>query len=84
MDALISSAGLVCAERAGGARIAPLRSRVEGNFLFIFRGMLPGSGGFLRGVHFWEAPFALMLSAGWIGSMNELVGCASRLERAPL
>ena len=29
--------------------------------------MLPDSGSILRGVHFWEVPFALMLSPVWLG-----------------
>ena len=27
--------------------------------------MLPDSGSILRGIHFWEVQFALMLSPGW-------------------
>ena len=43
-------------------------SRVEGTYVAIFKGMLPGSGSILRNVHFWEVPFALMLSLGWGGA----------------
>ena len=39
-------------------------SRVEGKYLAKCQGMLPNSGIILRGVHFWEVPFALMLSPG--------------------
>ena len=45
-------------------RFFPPWSRVEGNCLVNFRAMLPGAGSILRGVHFWEMPFALMLSPG--------------------
>ena len=43
----------------------PPWSRVEGKYLVNFQGMLPDAGGILRGIHFWEVPFALMLSPGW-------------------
>ena len=33
-------------------------------------GMLPGCGSILRGVDFWEVPFALMLSPGWKDSVK--------------
>ena len=44
----------------------PPWSRGEGKCLVNFRGMLPDSGSILRGVHFWEVLFALMLSPGWL------------------
>ena len=37
-----------------------------GKYLVNSRGMLPDSGSILRGVHFWEVPFACMLSPGWV------------------
>ena len=44
----------------------PPWSRVEGKYLVNFQGVLPDSGSILGSVHFWEVPFALMLSPGWI------------------
>ena len=43
----------------------PPWSRFEGKYLVNFQGMLPDSGSMLRGINFWEVPFALMLSPGW-------------------
>ena len=42
----------------------PPWSRVEGKGLVDFQGLLPNSGNVLRGVHFREVPFALVLSQG--------------------
>jgi hypothetical protein len=39
--------------------------------------MLPDSGSILRGVHFWEVSFALMLSPGWFGPAK--IGAANRI-----
>ena len=61
-------------ERATGTKLShhvhelevpPPWSRSDGKKCVNFQGMLPGSGSILKGVHFWEVPFALMLSSGW-------------------
>jgi len=46
-------------------KAVPLWSRVEGKYLVNPQEMLPDSGSILRGVYFWEVPFAIMLSSGW-------------------
>ena len=48
-----------------GERADPPWGRAEGIYLADFQGMLPDSGSILWGFHFWEVPFALMLSPGW-------------------
>ena len=42
----------------------PPWSRVEGKYVVNFQGMLSDSGSIVRGVHFWEEPFALISSPG--------------------
>ena len=44
----------------------PPWSRFEGKYLVGVQGMLPDAGSILRGVHFWEVPFALIMSPGWV------------------
>ena len=57
---------LAKATTPAGSSGQPPCSRVEGKYSVNFEGMLPGSGSNLRGIHFWEVTFALMLSPGRI------------------
>ena len=45
----------------------PPSGRVEGKYKVNFWGILPDAGSIAGGIHFWEVPFALMLSPGWRG-----------------
>ena len=49
----------------GAGNMEPPWSPVEGKYSVKFQEMLPDSDSIQRVVHFWEVPFALILSSGW-------------------
>ena len=62
----------------------PLLSQVEGKYLVNFQGVLPDSSSILRGVHFWEGPFALMVSPGWLAGKGRSVAWNQEIETPAL